>query len=117
MSESKPARSPRRWLLWVASGIALVVGGVVGGVIVGATESSGSSLTSSPSAVSGCAVTSIANQVIPSVVTIAASGSNGSGTGSGEVIRSDGYILTAHGYLCGLCTYPHQVLAANGCPG
>jgi putative serine protease PepD len=94
MSESKPARSPRRWLLWVAAGIALVVGGVVGGLIVGATESSGSSLTSSPSAVSGCAVTSIASQVIPSVVTIAASGSNGSGTGSGEVIRSDGYILT-----------------------
>jgi putative serine protease PepD len=28
------------------------------------------------------------------VVTIAASGSGGSGTGSGEVIRSDGYILT-----------------------
>jgi putative serine protease PepD len=28
------------------------------------------------------------------VVTIAASGSSGSGTGSGEVIRSDGYILT-----------------------
>jgi putative serine protease PepD len=32
--------------------------------------------------------------VVPSVVTIAATGSGGSGTGSGEVIRSDGYILT-----------------------
>jgi putative serine protease PepD len=32
--------------------------------------------------------------VVPSVVTIAATGSSGSGTGSGEVIRSDGYILT-----------------------
>jgi len=21
------------------------------------------------------------------------------------------------GYLCGLCTHPHQVLAADGCPG
>jgi putative serine protease PepD len=39
-------------------------------------------------------VTSVANQVTPSVVTIAASGAEGSGTGSGEVIRSDGYILT-----------------------
>jgi putative serine protease PepD len=44
--------------------------------------------------VSACAVTSVATQVIPSVVTIAAGGGGGSGTGSGEVIRSDGYILT-----------------------
>jgi putative serine protease PepD len=36
----------------------------------------------------------VANDVVPSVVTIAATGSGGSGTGSGEVIRSDGYILT-----------------------
>jgi putative serine protease PepD len=36
----------------------------------------------------------VANEVVPSVVTIAATGSGGSGTGSGEVIRSDGYILT-----------------------
>jgi putative serine protease PepD len=39
-------------------------------------------------------VTSVADQVVPSVVTIAASGSGGSGTGSGEVIRSGSYILT-----------------------
>jgi putative serine protease PepD len=39
-------------------------------------------------------VTSVADHVIPSVVTIAARGSAGAGTGSGEVIRSDGYILT-----------------------
>ena len=39
-------------------------------------------------------MTSVANHVIPSVVTIAASGPDGGGTGSGEVIRPDGYILT-----------------------
>jgi putative serine protease PepD len=39
-------------------------------------------------------VTQVANAVVPSVVTIAATGIGGSGTGSGEVIRSDGYILT-----------------------
>jgi putative serine protease PepD len=39
-------------------------------------------------------VTSVADHVIPSVVTISARGSGGGGTGSGEVIRSDGYILT-----------------------
>lgn len=41
-----------------------------GGLITGTTASSGST------------VTPVANQVIPSVVTIAANGGNGSGTGS-----------------------------------
>jgi len=98
VSESRHARRPRRWLLWVALGTALVVGGVAGGLIVGATQSSGSSVSSGTSAssstASACPVTPVANQVIPSVVTIAASGPSGSGTGSGEFIRSGGYILT-----------------------
>src|SRR5215831_16920099 len=98
MSESGRPGGPRRWLVWVALGIALVVGGVVGGVIVGATQSSGSSASpgtsGSSAAVSACPVTSVADRVVPSVVTIAASGPNGGGTGSGEVIRSGGYVLT-----------------------
>lgn len=98
MSESGHARSPRRWLLWLALGTALVIGGVVGGLIVGATQSSGSSVSPGTSAASStasaCPVTSVADQVVPSVVTIAASGPGGGGTGSGEVIRSGGYILT-----------------------
>ena len=94
MSESGQARSPSGWLLWVALGTALVVGGVVGGLIVNATQSSGSSSSASSSTVSACPVISVADKVVPSVVTIAASGSRGSGTGSGEVIRSDGHILT-----------------------
>src|SRR5215467_7151330 len=99
MSESRRPGGPRRWLVWVALGTALVVGGVVGGVIVGATQSSGSSTSPGTSAaasaaVSACPVTSVADRVVPSVVTIAASGPNGGGTGSGEVIRSGGYVLT-----------------------
>ena len=69
----------------------------MGGVIVAATSSPASGVTSSSSTAtttSACQVTSVANQVIPSVVTISARGSGGAGTGSGEVIRSDGYILT-----------------------
>jgi putative serine protease PepD len=98
VSESRDARRPRGWLPWVALGTALVVGGVVGGLIVNATQSSGSSDSSrtsaSSSTVSACPVISVAEKVVPSVVTIAASGPGGGGTGSGEVIRSDGYILT-----------------------
>jgi putative serine protease PepD len=85
-------------------GIALVVGGVVGGVIGSATASSNSSNSSNSSGSSGsaaaadtasaCQVSNVADEVVPSVVTISAQGSGGAGTGSGEVIRQDGYILT-----------------------
>ncbi len=99
MNGSKHGRNRYRWLPWAALGAALVVGGVIGGLIVGATTSSASpspSSTSSSSSgeLSACAVTSVADQVIPSVVTISARGQGGSGTGSGEVIQSGGYILT-----------------------
>jgi putative serine protease PepD len=100
VSESKQVGNSRRWLLWVAFGAALVVVGVAAGFIGAATASSGSSATPrstaapNPTTASACAVTQVADQVVPSVVTIAATGSAGSGTGSGEVIRSDGYILT-----------------------
>jgi putative serine protease PepD len=64
-------------------------------VVVGCS-SSGSSSQSNASAASAvsCPVTSVAERVLPSVVTIAATGAGGAGTGSGEVIKSDGYILT-----------------------
>jgi putative serine protease PepD len=81
--------------------VTLVAVLVVGGCTTGSASSSGASATpgnsgttSGSSTVSACAVTPVANEVVPSVVTIAAHGPNGSGTGSGEVIRSDGYILT-----------------------
>jgi putative serine protease PepD len=92
---SKHGQNSRRWLPWAALGAALVVGGVIGGVIVGVTKSSASTAAApSPATVSACAVTSVANQVLPSVVTISARGQGEGGTGSGEVIKSDGYILT-----------------------
>ena len=96
MNGSKHGQNNRRWLPWAALGTALVVGGVIGGVIVGVTKSSAATpaTASSPATVSACEVTSVANQVLPSVVTISAHGQEGGGTGSGEVIKSDGYVLT-----------------------
>jgi putative serine protease PepD len=85
------ARPPRRSTRWAAAGVALVTAGAVAGCSSGPSTTTAAPTTSSGSA---CQVTSVADQVIPSVVTIAAHGSAGSGTGSGEVIRSDGYILT-----------------------
>jgi putative serine protease PepD len=116
MHESKRGPRSRGWLPWVALGGALVVGGVAGGAIVAATKSSASPTTpastpasSSTSSASGqvsvCDVTSVADKVLPSVVTIAASGQGGSGTGSGELIKSDGYILTNNHVIA---------IAANG---
>jgi putative serine protease PepD len=86
---TKDGAGPRRWLPW------LLVPVAAGAALAGCSSGSGSSTSnaSSSSAV-GCPVTSVADHVLPSVVTIAAAGAAGSGTGSGEVIRSDGYILT-----------------------
>jgi putative serine protease PepD len=50
--------------------------------------------SSSGSESNACPATTVANDTLPAVVTIEARGASGGGTGSGEVIRSDGYILT-----------------------
>ena len=113
MNDAKHSRGGRRWLPWAALGGALVIGGGIGAGIVAATSSStpaaASTTTGAASSSSGqvsvCDVTSVANQVIPSVVTISARGTAGGGTGSGEIIKSDGYIVTNNHVIA---------IAANG---
>ena len=94
MSELKHSRRSGGVRPWAALGAALAVGGVVSGCTTSTSSTPAASASSGDNAVSACAVTKVANQVVPSVVTIAAHGAGGSGTGSGELIRSDGYILT-----------------------
>jgi putative serine protease PepD len=80
----------------VAFLLVAIVGGIIGGVIANAVNSkpaTSSSPTSGASA-STCAVPTVANKVLPSVVTISVKGGSSGGTGTGEIIRSDGYILT-----------------------
>jgi putative serine protease PepD len=100
----KKGRGSGSWLIIACAGCA-VAGGVIGGVIANAINSPSSSGTGSsvssgvPASASGqsqssCQVSQVAQKSLPSVVTISAKGANTAGTGSGEVIRSNGYILT-----------------------
>ena len=92
MSSSGEHRRSRA--LPVALGVVvLIAAGVAGALIANAVNSPSAATTTTaaaPAGSSSCNVTSIADEELPSVVTIFASG----GVGSGEVIRSDGYILT-----------------------
>jgi putative serine protease PepD len=90
MNTSSPSvQSNKRWLPWAIGAGVLVVGGLIGGLIVSATSSSKSDLNAV-----ACNATSVANKTLPTIVTISARSGTSGGTGSGEVIRSDGYILT-----------------------
>jgi putative serine protease PepD len=75
--------------LWVALGA--IVGGVVGGLITYAVWSSTPDVSAA-----ACTASSVAQQVVPSVVTIEVgrSSAGAGGSGSGEFYQDGGYILT-----------------------
>jgi putative serine protease PepD len=104
MNQPKHDQNSRRWLPWAVAGGGLVLLGVLGGVIAGVNSGSASAGTAA-AAPSSCDVTTVANAVLPSVVTISAKGPGGAGTGSGEVIKSGGYIMTNNHVIA---------IAANG---
>lgn len=83
-------RLDARILAAAAAGIA-VVGGVIGGLIVHFTSDSGPASASNETR---CPGVSVADAVLPSVVTLSVSNGGDRGSGSGEVIRAGGYILT-----------------------
>ena len=78
--------------------VAALIGGVVGGVIVKETWSSGNgsgaAAANAGSSAAVCKAASVADQALPSVVTVRAAHGQQGGTGSGVVIRDGGYILT-----------------------
>ncbi len=98
----EPSAKPKRSQVPLGSALILaVVAGVVGsavGNITGSNTVLGHrvNLVSSTSSVERKAdsVAGIAGRVLPSVVSIATNTSSGSGTGSGFIIESSGYILT-----------------------
>ena len=97
---STHARVVRDRVLLAGIGGAALVGAVIGGLIVwglsddGATTSSAAGNPQAAGQVAMCAAAPVANQVLPSVVTISARRGGQAGSGSGQIIRDGGYILT-----------------------
>jgi putative serine protease PepD len=85
-------RPGRRQLLLAGAAIlaAAIVGGVIGGLIVRATWSPGDGSAGG----SACKAATVADNALPSVVTVQVRSGEQGGSGSGVVIRPDGYILT-----------------------
>jgi len=115
MSSSGEPRQ-RRALLLALGVVVLIAAGVAGALIANAVNSPSNATTTTATAAAGsssssCNVISIADEELPSVVTIFAAG----GVGSGEVIRSDGYILTNnHVILPAVGGGPLQVVFNDG---
>lgn len=80
------------WVLAAAAIVIAVIGGVIGGVIVHATANSNGS--SASSADNRCPAVAVSDKVLPSVVTLSVVNGAAQGSGSGEIIRHGGYILT-----------------------
>jgi putative serine protease PepD len=80
--------------------VAAVIGGVAGGLIVRATwgpgngGSAAATATGSNGTSAACPAAKVADEALPSVVTVRAGNSRQGGSGSGVVIRPGGYILT-----------------------
>jgi putative serine protease PepD len=101
-----PPRPPRQLGVGAVAAIAAVsalLAGTLGGVVGARIDHNGS--TTNPSASLGTtngtvierapgSIASIAGKVLPSVVSIKVTSSQGSGTGSGWVVNGDGYLIT-----------------------
>lgn len=85
-SENATGRQSR-WKFWSLLAIVGLLGGVIGGLVVATTRTT-------PETPVTCSARTVADKVLPSVVTISVQGAKANGTGSGNIIRDDGYILT-----------------------
>ena len=102
MTDSGPAPEsptrPRRRRGWSIAIVAVIVALVVGGLLGWGVGRLGATRAASSSGNSGngntCNAITVANEVLPAIVTVSAAGEAGAGTGTGEFIRKDGYIVT-----------------------
>ena len=85
----------RPWLPWIVVGVLLLVVAGLAGYLIGHGGSSGTTSRGASSAnASVCPAATVAETVLPSVVTISVGGPQGSGVGTGELYETGGYILT-----------------------
>jgi putative serine protease PepD len=99
---SNPAQPPSPGSSWRAGtrrpltlALIIIALGLAVAALVVALESDHGSAASGASTASGpCRIPTIAEQELPSVVTISVTGRGGSGTGSGEIIDRSGHVLT-----------------------
>ncbi len=78
----------------IAVVVALVVGGALGWGVGRFGVSTTAASVSAARNESSCDAVTVSNQVLPAIVTVDATGPSGGGTGSGEIVRKDGYIVT-----------------------
>ena len=88
---SPPAGPPKVGVLVVVALLAALVGGLIVAFVARGSSGTPASRSGQPAA---CAAVDVAHDVLPSVVTVLTRGAGGSGNGTGEIIRSGGYILT-----------------------
>ncbi|SOD71495.1 putative serine protease PepD [Jatrophihabitans sp. GAS493] len=84
----------RSYLLVVFGALIALVGGLIGGLVVHLAGDNSTTALAQSAESTGCPAVTIADAVLPTVVTLSVRTSSGSGSGSGEIIRDDGYILT-----------------------
>lgn len=92
-----PAPWPRLWVLLAAGVVLALVAGGIGGVIGAALHpgtGGGGSGTGTAGTGGSCAISSVTDRILPSLVTIIVQTPSGSGNGSGSVIDDQGDILT-----------------------
>ena len=88
MTDSDAKRRLPLWL-WILGGVVVVVLAAAAGGAIVAVRRRGPHVTAV-----GCIARTVAKNGLPSVVTIHVNAGGASGSGSGEVIKRDGYILT-----------------------
>jgi putative serine protease PepD len=91
VSTSPQGTGGRPFAQWLIAIVALLVAGAVGGLIAHALDDSDGGDSATSASAGPCQVTRITDERLGSVVTILV---GTRGVGSGEVIRSDGYVLT-----------------------
>jgi len=88
-SPDVPAARPwwrRRGALLATGAVAALALGAVGGVVA--------ARLAAPSGADPCDAAEVTDRVLPAIVTVFASGSEGSGTGSGAILSGDGSVVT-----------------------